>query len=292
MTERETTFNRDAYDLIREVGLDPIGGAKSDIMKMMINAGFYAMQKVQYYGVDVPTWLGAQADGLAQGMTAEEANRHADDMVGRAQASGLYGDRTQIERGTLGVTSRQNDFVRLFTTLGSYMFAKFNVTQEVLGRAARDIKSPEHSSVVAMLKAMTDLILLYAVEAVLYNMIKGTLPGMGDDDDEGWTEFLAKQTLYSALSTMPFVRDASGAIQGYSGGGAYSGISETFGKATAAVGEAAKDGEISKQMIRSLNDAFGTATPGYPSTAIWRLFEGAGLIGDEEFSPLAIIMGR
>lgn len=291
MREREVTFQRDAYDIARDVQLDPIGGVKADVMRFLTQAGFFAMQKVQYYGVDVPTWLGAHQKGISEGMSEADAARYADRMVARAQASGLYADRTAVERGTMGATARQNEFLRLFTALGSYMFAKYNVAEEVVGRTVLDVRDPTKSSVYAVVKATTDLALLFTIEAIFYNLVKGALPGMGDDDDdESWAQFLAAETALSVASVFPFIRDLSSAVQGYSGGGAYGGISETAGRALASLGDVVT-GEANVSDLRSLSDFTGLMLPGYPSTAIWRLIDGAGLTGEEP-SPLAMIMGR
>lgn len=291
MRKRQETFQRDVLDMLNDTQLDPLRSKMGNVAWYVMQAGFWAMQKVQFYGVDVPTWLAAHRQGLNQGMTDEEAALHADRMVARAQASGLYADRTAVERGTMGRTARQNEFLRLFTALGSYMFAKFNVANEIVGRTARDISDAEKSSVLAILKAASDLVLLFAVEAILYNAVKGTLPGMGDDDDEdGWAAFLAKETALSVFSVFPFVRDVSSAAQGFSGGGAYGGISESVGRAVNALGDVAA-GTATIGDARSANELVGILFPGYPSTAIWRLIDGAGLTGKEP-SPLAAILGR
>jgi len=217
-------------------------------------------------------------------------------MVARAQASGLYADRSAVERGTIGPTARQNEFIRLFTALGSYMFAKFNVANEVYGRTKRDIADQNKSSFMAGLRAASDMTMLFTVEAIAYNAIKGSLPGMGDDEggeeDEGWAEFLAKETVYSIMSTMPGIRDASAAIQGFSGGGAYSGISETFGRAVGDIGDLFSPEDRDFGDLRSINDMIGIVAVGYPSTAAWRALEGSGAINDEEASLLAMILGR
>lgn len=290
MSERQKTFQRDAFDLLNDTQLDPLRSKLGTVGWYIMQAGFWAMQKVQFYGVDVPTWLAGHKQGLADGMTDEEASIHADRMVARAQASGLYPDRSAIERGTLGRTARQNEFIRLFTALSSYMFAKFNVADEVLGRTVRDIKDEDKSSLFAALKGASDLALLFVVEAILYNLVKGALPGMGGDEDEGWVEFVAKETAFSVFSVFPFVRDMSSAVQGFGGGGAYGSISETSGRALNALGDLLS-GEATIADARAANDLVGIMVPGYPSTAVWRLLDGSGATGNEP-SAMAAIMGR
>jgi len=289
MAERERTFQRDMFDLLGETAKTPISGSLADARDLLMSAGFWAMQKVQFYVVDVPTWMAAHGQARKRGMTEDEAVHYADRAVARAQASGVYADRTAIERGTLGRDTRQNEFLRLFTALGSYMFAKFNIAQEIVGRTRRDVADPGKSSIAAVLNGTIDMLLIFTVEAVLYHMIKGTLPGDDEDEDEqSWLAFLASQTALSAMGTLPFIRDMVSVIQGFDGGGAYGGVLETVGKPLVQIGQ----GEVDKQLMRSINDLVGLAVPGYPSTAIWRLADAEmERQSSGNFSPLDYIMG-
>jgi hypothetical protein len=225
-----------------------------------------------------------------QGMSEDDAVQAADRAVARAQASGVYADRTAIERGTLGRDTRQNEFLRLFTALGSYMFAKFNVAQEIAGRTKRDVADPDKNTIAAVLNGTIDMLLIFTVEAVLYHMIKGTLPGDEEDDEDerSWLSFLASQTALSAMGTLPFIRDMGSVLQGFDGGGAYGGVLETLGKPLVQLGQ----GEADKPLFRAFNDLVGLAVPGYPSTAIWRMADAEmERQSGETVSPLAYIMG-
>lgn len=290
MAERETTFNKDIYDIMGDVKVGPKAGLYKRAMQNYIGpASFYLMQKVQFYAVDMPTWLGAYQKGLRTTGNDEAASvQYADRMVARAQASGIFSDRSPIERGTLTPTIRQNDFVRMFTALGSYMFAKANVAYERTGKT--DFRSPKE-----VLSYTVDMVLLFTVEAVLYNAIKGTLPGMGggdDDDDKGgpleWAKFLATETALSVMSTMPFVRDLSSPLQGFSGGGSYGSISETLTKPFLQ----AAQGEVDKAFVKSMVDSTGMLLH-LPASQVnrfidagWRASEG------EDVAPIEYIMGK
>jgi hypothetical protein len=289
MAERERTFQRDMFDLIGEVNNTPLAGALGDARALLMNAGFWAMQKMQFYVVDTPTWIAGYEHGRKRGMSDPEAVEHADRVVARAQASGVYADRTAIERGTLGRDTRQNEFLRLFTALGSYMFAKFNIAQEIAGRTSRDVRDPDKSTIAAVLNGTVDMALIFTVEAVLYHLVKGTLPGDEEEEDErGWLQFLATQTTLSAMGTLPFIRDMGSALQGFDGGGAYGGVLETLAKPLIQIGQ----GEMDEGLIRSINDLVGIAAPGYPSTAIWRLANAEmARQDDREVSPLHYVMG-
>lgn len=282
MRERETTFQRDVYDMLNQTSTGPQMSVIAEGKDLLIRAGFYTMQKVQFYTVDMPTWLSAYEKAIDEGKSDADAAYEADRMVARAQASGLFADRSAIERGSMTPTQRQNDFVRLFTALGSYMFTKLNVATEVVGRT--DFRSPTQ-----IVKMLMDMALLFTLEAVMYNAIKGTLPGMGEDDEDDptWGWFLARETALSAMGTMPFLRDMASAAQNFGGGGAYAGVIETM---TGPLGFF--DGEMTMSDVRSAIDSLGLAVPGVPSTAINRIIkaEEARAAGDE-VSPVAYIMG-
>ena len=50
--------------------------------------------------------------------------------MARAQASGLWSDRSAIERGTASRRVHQTELLRIWTTLLSYMLAKANLAYE------------------------------------------------------------------------------------------------------------------------------------------------------------------
>ncbi|QIB38119.1 hypothetical protein G3A56_09060 [Rhizobium oryzihabitans] len=283
MRERETTFNKDVYDILGEVRAGPSQNRVSQFTSDYLAPwGFWLMQKAQFYTVDMPTWLAGYRQALDEGKGEADAIAHADRIVARAAASGNFSDRTPIERGSLSRSVRQNDVVRLFTALGSYMFAKFNVAYEKTRQT--EFRDPRQ-----VLSWTSDMVMLFTVEAVLAALVRGQLP-WGDDDDEedGWAEFLAKQTALSAAGTLPFIRDAASAVQGFSGGGAYGSIMDTIARPLFQ----ASQGDVDKAFIRSLVDAGGLFLH-MPSTQInrfvdatWRQAEG------EDVSPLEYIMGK
>lgn len=292
MRERETTFQRDIYDLLDNTTSGPLAGQVNQVTQFWMRAGFWAMQKVQFYTVDVPTWMAAYEQGLGQGMSDEEAGVHADRMVARAQASGLFADRSAIERGTLSSTQRQNDFIRLFTALGSYMFAKYNIATEVVGRTRGEVTGANMQSAKAVLSATIDMALLFTLEAVLYAAIKGRLPDDEDDDDAEWPLFLARETALSAMGTLPFVRDLASATQGFSGGGAYGGVLETLGRATTSLGEFAAGEEMTFADVKAAIDAAGIALPGIPASFLKDVIEAElNRQGGGDVSPLDYLLG-
>lgn len=292
MKSRQTTFNKDIYDFYSDPQTGPIASRWGDIKKEYIGPlSFWLMTKTQWHLVDVPTWIGGYQQGLKKyGNDEAKAVAHADGIVKRAQASGLFSDRSAIERGSVSRTARQNDVVRLFTALGSYMFAKFNVAYERSAKASNTIKQEGVSvkSAQEVLSWSLDMLMLFMLEAFLTAAIKGQLPDGDDEDDDAWLLWLAKQTGFSVMATIPGVRDIAGPLQGYDGGGSYGAITKEIATPFLQAGQ----GEVDKTFIKSIINATGLAS-GLPSTQINRAVDAGWRQADgEDVSPFEYILGR
>lgn len=293
MAARQTTFNKDVMDFYSDPKQGMTASRLQEFKRNIYGPlSFWLMQKVQWHFADVPTWIAGYEQGLRKfGGNEPQAVAHADGLVKRAQASGLFIDRAGVERGSLSSRSRQNDVVKLFTTLGSYMFAKFNVAYERTATASRTIRDEGVSAKSAQEAASwtLDMVLLFTLEALVGAVIKGQLPGQGDGgDDESWLAWLAKNTAFSVLGTLPFIRDGVSALQGHGGGGAYGSIVEELSKPV----KEAFQGQADKALFKSIINAAGTAT-GAPSVATnrvvdagWRQSEG------EQVSPMEYVFGK
>lgn len=303
MASRQTTFNKDIYDFYTDPKTGPVASRWGDIKKDVIGPlAFWLMTKVQWHLADVPTWMAGYEQGLRKFDGNEaDAVAHADAVVKRAQASGLFADRSAIERGSVSRTTRQNDVIRLFTALGSYMFAKFNVAYERSAKSSRLI-SQEGVSMKSAQEALSwtlDMTFLFAVETIIIGAIKGGLPGMGDDDkeDEGWGTFLARETAFNVLGTLPFIRDGAGAYQGFTAGGAYGGIVNDAvrgvkGATNILAAPFTEDGEVKPSDIKAVIGMTGLAT-GLPASQINRAVDAAMRQADgQEVSPLEYLLGK
>ncbi|WP_455153247.1 hypothetical protein [Bradyrhizobium cenepequi] len=302
MASRQTTFNKDVMDFYSDAAQ---GMAASRVKEFKRNIwgplSFWLMQKVQWHFADVPTWIAGYEQGLRKfGNDEAQAIAHADGLVKRAQASGLWIDRAGVERGSLSSRNRQNDVVKLFTTLGSYMFAKFNVAYERTATASRTVREEGVSARSAQEVASwtVDMALLFTLEALVGAAIKGQLPkGDGGDDDESWSAWLAKNTAFSVLGTLPFIRDGVSALQGHGGGGAYGSVVEETAKGVIAAGKLAvaatsDEKEVKSSDIKNIINATGVAT-GAPTVFLnrivdagWRQSEG------EDVSPMEYVFGK
>ena len=162
--------------------------------------------------VDVTTWYGALWKGKnVEHLSDAEAILYADTLVEGAQTSGIFSDRSGLERGTLGNRTRQSQFVRLWTTLISYMLRKPGLAYEKVSKFKRGDRSLKNSVGLA-----TDMMLLYTLEGIASQLIYGNPPS--DDDDEidaleilRWT---AVATGDSILSGIPIVRELGTARYG------------------------------------------------------------------------------
>lgn len=300
MSTRSTTFQKDINDFYNDPKMGPVASRWGDIKSEWIGpAAFWLMIKVQWHLVDIPTWLAGYQQGLRRfGNDEAKAIAHADDIVKRAQASGLFSDQSAIERGSLSRSARQNDVVRLFTALGSYMFAKFNVAYSRTAQAGIAIERDGISAASAKEVASwtLDMAFLFMLEAVVMAAIRGQLPGGDDDDEDGWATFLAKQTGLGVMSTIPFVRDGSAVLQGYDGGGAYGGIVGDAMKGVTGLwnvlGSPFSDDEVKPKDIKGIINATGLAT-GLPATQINRGVDALMRSSQgEDVSPLEYILGR
>jgi len=299
MSKRQGTFSKDINDFYESSKSSAAGSRWNDFKTVWGKMAFWLMEKLQYHLVDVPTWLAGYNQGLRKfGNDEAEAVAHADDIVKRAQSSGLFHDRSSFERGTLSRSTRQNDVVRLFTALGSYMFAKFNIAYERAGTARRNIVD-QGSTPAAFAKngisLAIDLAALFLVDAVFVAAIKGQLP-TGDDDDDGWALFLAKQTGFSVMGALPFIRDAASVFQGFDGGGAYgSVVSDAAGGIKSLAGVAKSlynDEDIKRSDVKAIINATGLGT-GLPATQINRVVDARlRQIEGQEVSPFEYLLGK
>lgn len=289
MAERRTTFNKDISDFYNDPALGPTASRWGDIKREWVGpASFWLMTKVQWLLVDIPTWMAGYHQGLAQfGNDEAKAIAHADDIVKRAQGSGLFADRSAIERGSLSSKHRQSDVVRLYTTLGSYMFAKFNVAYERAMKGGKVIRQEGMSlrSVQEAASMALDMAFLFTLEAVVLAAIKARLPG--DDDEDGWVlddwaKFLATETAFSVLGTMPFVRDAASAVQGFDGGGAYGGIISEIAKPFTEIA----NGHVGKGLLKSIINNTGLFFGIPATTQINRAVDGVTGYATGDMSPL------
>lgn len=242
-------------------------------------AYFYLQNKTQII-VDVPTWWGAYEKAMSQDNTTEDkAVALADQAVLDAQGGGQIKDLAGIQRGGSGL--------KLFTTFYSFFNTTFNNTAEAYGRT--DFRKPGD---VAMFTA--DMVLLYAMPALLSTLLKAFL--MGDwDDPEKLKKKIAGDQLSYMLGTVVGLREATAALQAVTGTGegfGYTGpASVRFFSDLYNLGTQIHQGEADAAFWKSLDNVGGVVFH-YPAGQINRTATGIAAMADGKTeNPLALIMG-
>ena len=294
MQRRQTTFDKDIIDFKNDTNIaSPTRGRIAKSADTLAKVGFAPLTKVQFYAVDVPTWLAGYRNGLRKFDGNESrAIAFADRMVARAQDSGAIPDRTAVSRGTLSENIRQAEWVKLFTTLQGYMLAKFNRGYLTARQGARDIRGAESTveAIGATANMAANLMLIYVAETAMMG-IAYALMADGDDDDEKMEKlftWMATETVGTVVGGLPLVRDGWSVMSNpaATGGGVYGSITEM----PARIVQQVSQGENDPALRRALADAFGTIT-GLPTTAVMRPIEEM-LKENDERSWMKALMGR
>jgi hypothetical protein len=186
MRHRSATLERDVKDALRR-----LQGDQSPLAAVRKTA-FYltAMADRQ---VTVPTWLGAYRQGLAEGLTEEDAVRAGDRAVRLSQGAGGAKD--------LAAMQRNNEFMRLMTMYYS-PFSVLYARLRDLGHTTRRVQD--------LPRAAARLLALVVLPAVLGDL----LAGRGPDEDEDGTWWAIRKALLYPIASVPFLRDFAGVIEG------------------------------------------------------------------------------
>jgi len=241
----------------------------------MTTAGFWLHNKLQMY-MDAVTWLGAYEKGMAMDLVGQDLVTYADQRVVEAAGSGVFADRSAMERGTLTRQTRQNELVRGLTTLAGYMIRKMAIARRRTGETDfKDIGQAVNWAV--------DMALLFTVEGLMFALVKGNIPD--EDEDEpvaAWTGTAAWETFASVGAGLPpFGRPIVSGIQGFGGGTSSVDIfAEQFGNAVVQ----AKQGEADVTALKSVVALVGTATK-TPGIATNRVIDWLDRAGEGETPP-------
>ncbi len=176
---------------------------RTDAARLM----FLPIAKMQQV-VDVITWWAAVWKGRNEmGHSEHEAVLYADAQVELAQTSGFFSDRSGIERGTLSKTTRQQQFIRLWTVLISYMQRKLNIAYMKTQELKEDV------SIVTATYYAIDMLLLFTAEGIASAMLYDRWD-WDEDDPKKILIAAAKETALSVAAGIPFLREFQSAIYG------------------------------------------------------------------------------
>lgn len=258
------SFNKDVNDTRAHLNAE-LGTVPTKLKRNLdaVSATYFKPIMYAQSVVDVSTWMAGYDKGRnVKNLSHEEAIRYADSVVEGTQTSGFFSDRSNLERGTVNKKTRQSQFIRIWTTLISYMLKKGNIAYEK-GVAVKR----EGLSFKTAIQFGMDMLLLFTVEGLVSAFLYGNWPD--EDDDEPFAWFAAKVTFDSWLSGIPFLRETS---------------SVRFGGGNTVIGAATRDmyrfyqqaaqGEVDKTLVKSFINLTGTFGH-YPAAQINRFVDAA-----------------
>lgn len=242
MKGRITAYDKDIADSKTQVKthlLDRITpGNSADFIR---ESWFWMIKKMQRFA-DLVTYMGAKRDGMTKFGNEKQAIIHAENMVNRTQSSGIFGERSALERGSFSRHAGQSEVYRAFTVFLSYFMAKTNI-------AIEQFKITEFNKPISVLKFMNNMALLYLWETIAVATLKQQWPDEDEGDEESKVGFLMKETANQALGAIPIVGMAVQSVKGFATGGPLSSTAEEFGRLVQALSD---DDPLDK---RSLNSA-------------------------------------
>jgi hypothetical protein len=174
-----------------------LSGDKGKIREVVEASMFLTIQKMQLVA-DIPTWLGQYEKAIAAHGDEAQAVAEANQAVLDSQGGGQIKDLSGIQRG--------GPLQKLFTNFYSYFNVVFNLASEVGART-------NFSNPAQVAAAARDYILLFIVPVVLADMIRQSLFGSGDDDEDQMVSRLINEEISYMMGTMIGVREATATIQ-------------------------------------------------------------------------------
>lgn len=166
------------------------------------NAQYWAMWHIgmiDRYCVSVPTWLGAHAKGMSQGMTDEEASRYADKEVRQSQGSGREKDLAKVQSMANG------EAFRFFTMF----YTPFNVMFNAQWQGLRGLRKGD-------IRPAISVTFWWMIASTLGDaLMNWDLPG--DDDDDGIGDdiaaWFARNVFFGMWAGIPLVRDVANGVE-------------------------------------------------------------------------------
>lgn len=131
---------------------------------------------VQFYVVDMPTWLGAYNKAVAMGRSVEGAREFANSIVRTSQSSGLTEDLTALQRN-------KNPAMQWATMFSTYMALLFNLTLDTLRTGVRGAKKRDPQKVIG---AVASLGVLLVATSFAEALMRREGPPEDEEDEAQW----------------------------------------------------------------------------------------------------------
>lgn len=186
MDNRLNSFDREVRDATKNITM------RGSVLANTERLAYLPMGLMQFYAVDVPTWIGAHTKALAEGKDDHAAIAYADSIVRLTQTSGSIKDLSRIQRGS--------DVERILTMFYSFFSALYQ-----LAWRAKAMTKNEGAAWLA-----GQALLLWFVPAVISELLTGR--GPDEDDGEEWAPWMGKKIATYPAQMLIGVRDLVNAI--------------------------------------------------------------------------------
>ncbi|MFC0683053.1 hypothetical protein [Novosphingobium clariflavum] len=243
--------------------------------------------------VAIPTWLAGYNNAIEAGLSEDDAIYAGDKAVRASQGAGGPKDLAAVQRGT-GALGEAGKLLTMF-----YSFLSMQYQRE--RSLARDVMGLDERTVRATPRLLARATLLFLVQPMLTEFLRGVAGGSaGPDDDEWWAQWFLRKTLANALGPIPVVRDVfepawnKARGQGFASPSitpvqrAYESVANVFGD----VGRIAR-GEETKHATKNALEATGYVTglvPGQIASATQFLVDWANGDADPD-GPRQVLEG-
>jgi len=206
MHSRLTTFDRDARDALKSLGVEGIGGGPLSAVNVYgseVLHSWFILSGYMDMGVSLPTWMGGYRkamDGAVEGIKMgdeEAAIGYADKVVRQTQGVGSAKDLALVQQGS--------ESFRLFTMFYSYFNGLFNQFMKV----GHEYKMTGNRG-----QLIASLALLWFLPAALSELAVGRGPDKKDDPLE-WAKWLAKTELLYPTQSIVLLRDITNGMTKY-----------------------------------------------------------------------------
>lgn len=171
---------------------------KVSTYRIIQRASLKAIGGIQFYTVDMPTWLGGFNKALSLGMDERAAVEYADTVLRTSQASGHTKDLAAIQRQK-GLTQ----LLTMFTTYTTLLYG-------LLGQSFSGTSKPDKVA-----SGISRLVWLLAIPAVADAFLRQESPPDDEDEQAKMAWWGLKTALYGIKST-PLVGQIAGSVgEGY-----------------------------------------------------------------------------
>ena len=226
MQGRRKSMDREVSQVLRNLT------GKEGVVTAAQRFSMQAIAEVQFYTVDIPVWTAAYnraQRGIVPSVNTgdtDAAIKYADRVVRMSQSAGGLKDLAAIQR--------HKGLIKGLTMFYSFFSALYFVLRSA---GVEFTQNAKEKPIAATGRAATRLFVLLALQSVATGFIRGDLPDWDEEDEKkkSMLEYLAKESVSTALGTIPVVREIAA---GWANGYGYSGGAGTiaFDAATKAMG--------------------------------------------------------